>query len=160
MAAYSDIHIETTLPKPWEEEQTFHDVLYDWMSRAPWVAISAAAHLLAFFVLQAIPGDAFTGKDAKTLQAKLQQTPEEIFEEPEEEIEEEIEEEPIEEPVLTDAEITEEEETFEEEGDPDFLADSPFDSDAFNDVIGIGGGAGGKFGLRQACAEEYMHLSR
>ena len=150
MAEYSDIHIESTLPKPWEEEQTFHDILYDWMSRAPWIAISAAAHLLIFFVLQAIPWDAFSGKEAKTLQAKLQQTPEEIFEEPEEEIEEEIEEEPIEEPVLKDAEITETEDMeFEEsEGDPDFLADSPFDSDAFNDVIGIGGGAGGKFGGR------------
>ena len=143
---YADIHIESTLPKPWEEEHSFNDILYDWMGRAPWLAISAAAHLLIFFIMQAIPWEQFRAKDAKELQAKLQQTPEEIFEEPEEEIIEEIEEEPIEEPILQDAEVVED---FEEaEGDPDFLDDSPFDADAFNDVIGIGGGAGGKFGGR------------
>ena len=35
------------------------------------------------------------------------------------------------------------------EAEPGFMSDSPFDSDAFNDVIGIGGGAGGKFGGRR-----------
>jgi len=145
-AEYSDIHIESTLPKPWEEEQSFNDILYEWMSRAPWLAISAAAHLLIFFILQAIPWEQFRGKDAKELQARLEKPPEEIFEEPEEEIVEEVEEEPIEEPILQDAEVTEEEVI--EDSDPDFLSDSPFDADAFNDVIGIGGGAGGKFGGR------------
>ncbi len=151
---YSNIQIETTLPKPWEEEHSFNDVLYDWMSRAPWLAISAAAHLLVFFILMAVPWDKLSRRDEKIIEATLQQTPEEIFEEPEEEeIEEEIEEEPIEEPVLKDAEVDEvNEEVSEEfestEGDPDFLSDSPFDSDNLNDVIGIGGGAGGKFGGR------------
>lgn len=153
MTDYSNVHVETTLPKPWEQETTFNDVLYDWMGRAPWLAISAAAHLLLYFILAAIPWDAFRAEKAKVLTATIQQTPEEIFEEPEEEIEE-IEEEPLEEPVLKDAEVDDhnEEETNEDfeatEGDPDFLSDSPFDSDAFNDVIGIGGGAGGKFGGR------------
>ena len=36
---YSGIHIESSLPKVWEQETTFNDVLYDWMSRAPWLAI-------------------------------------------------------------------------------------------------------------------------
>ena len=31
--------IESSLPKPWEQEETFNDVLYDWMGRAPWLAI-------------------------------------------------------------------------------------------------------------------------
>jgi len=151
---YSHIRIETTLPKPWEEEQTFNDVLYDWMSRAPWLAISAAAHLLIFFILMAIPWDKIMGRNDAIIDASLQQPPEEQFEEPEEEIEEEIEEEPLEEPILKDAEISDhnEDDTDEEyeqsEGDPDFLSDSPFDSDAFNDIIGIGGGAGGKYGGR------------
>ena len=26
---FSDIHIESSLPKPWEEEVTFNDILYD-----------------------------------------------------------------------------------------------------------------------------------
>lgn len=151
---YSNIEIESNLPKPWEQEVTFNDHLYEWMGKAPWIAISAAAHLLAFFILQTIPWDKLNPPPDKPLQASVQQTPEEEFEEPEEIIEEEeIEEEPIEEPVLKDAEVSDhnEEETEEyesTEGDPDFLNDSPFDNDAFNDVIGIGGGAGGKFGGR------------
>ena len=149
---YTDVHIETTLPKPWEEEHSFNDVLYDWMQRAPWLAISAAAHLLVFFILMAIPWDKLSRREDRVIEAQLQQTPEEEFEEPEEEIiEEEIEEEPIEEPVLQDAEVTETEdvEDFQEaEGDPDFLSDAMND-DNFNDVIGIGGGAGGKFGRRR-----------
>ena len=60
------------------------------------------------------------------------------LEEPVEMIEAEIEEEPLEEPILLDAEGSA----------SDFLNDSPFDSDAFNDVIGVGGGVGGKFGGR------------
>ena len=44
---YQNVHIESSLPRPWEEEITFNDVLYDWMSRAPWLAISAAAHVVA-----------------------------------------------------------------------------------------------------------------
>jgi hypothetical protein len=153
MTDYSNVQIETTLPKPWEQETTFNDVLYDWMGRAPWLAISAAAHLLLYFVLAAIPWDQFGADKGTTIQATIQQTPEELFEEPEEEIEEELEEQPEEEPQLKDAEIDDqnEEETDEDfttEGDPNFLSDSPFDSDAFNDVIGIGGGAGGKFGGR------------
>jgi hypothetical protein len=152
---YAHIHIESSLPKPWEEEQTFNDVLYDWMSRAPWLMISAAAHLLIFFILMAIPWEYLQREKPPVIQAQMEAPPEEPFEEPEEEIEEEIEEEePIEEPVLKDAEISDHNETedmedfAESEGDPDFLNDSPFDSDAFNDVIGIGGGAGGKFGGR------------
>lgn len=151
---YSHVHVESTLPKPWEEEQTFNDVLYDWMSRAPWLMISAAAHLLIFFILMAIPWDYLRPEKPPEIQAGIEVPPEEPFEEPEEEIEEEIEEEePIEEPILKDAEIdeaeTEDEVDFEStEGDPDFLIDSQFESDAFNEVIGIGGGAGGKLGNR------------
>ena len=145
MADYSEFHIETTLPKPWEEEHSFNDVLYDWMGRAPWMAISAAAHLLAYFILSAIPWDEFRGDRGKKIEAKIEAPPEEIIEEPEEEIIEEIEDEPIEEPVLKDAEVIEE--TFEDT-ETDTLTDSPFEPDNFNDVIGIGGGAGGKFGGR------------
>ena len=131
---YSDIHIESTLPKPWEEETTFNDVLYDWMSRAPWLAISAAAHLLAFFILMSVPWHLLSPQEEKIINATLNQTPEEEFiEEEEVEEEEEIEEEPIEEPILKDAEISDHNETEDGwrtrvEGDPDFLSDSPFDS--------------------------------
>ena len=150
-----DIHIESSLPKSWEDEVTFNDILYDWMGRAPWLAISAVAHVMVFLLLAVIPWNIFSTEKAKDITAKLDQPIEQVFEEPEEEIEEEIEEEePLEEPVLKDAEVSDHNETDEQqdfmasEGDPDFLSDSPFDDTNLNDVIGIGGGAGGKFGGR------------
>lgn len=155
MVDYSKIHIETTLPKPWEEETTFNDVLYDWMSRAPWLAISAAAHIIALLILALVPWHLFESNKPKEIQAQLEQPVEDPFEDPPEEEPEELEEEePLEEPVIKDAEVSDHNETednqeFESsEGDPDHISDSPFDSDNTNDVIGIGGGAGGKFGGR------------
>jgi len=64
---YSNIHIESSLPKVWEQETTFNDVLYEWMSRAPWLAISAIAHLLIFLILMAIPWDLLTKKDDRSI---------------------------------------------------------------------------------------------
>ena len=155
MDDYSNIHIESTLPKSWEEETTFNDVLYDWMSRAPWLAISAAAHVIVLLILSLVPWHIFDTAEEKPIQATLEQPVEEPFEDPPEEEPEEIEEEePLEEPVLKDAEVSDHNETDDQqeyessEGDPDYLSDSPFDDKAFNDVIGIGGGAGGKFGGR------------
>jgi len=150
---YEGIQIESTLPKPWEEEVTFNDILYDWMSRAPWLMISVVAHGIIAVILMAIPWEVFDQSDAKKIQASIEQTPEEVFEEPPEEEPEPIEEEEIEEPVLKDAEISDHNEDDTDqydstEGDPDFLSDSPFDSEQFNSIIGIGGGAGGKFGNR------------
>ena len=147
---YSDIRIETTLPKSWEEEQTFNDILYDWMGRAPWLALSAAAHLVVFLIIMAIPWNLFDKPEEVEIQASIEKPPEEIFEDPPEEEEEEIiEEEIVEEPVIQDYEVeTVSEEVFETDGDPDMFADSPFDDKNFNNVIGIGGGAGGKFGGR------------
>ena len=152
---YKDVHIETTMPKAWEHEESFNDVLYDWMSRAPWLAISAAAHLVLFLIISAIPWSLFSRKPDLALQASVEQAPEEVFEDPPEEEEEEIEEEETEEePIIQDFEISDHNETdtdedFEStEGDPDLFSNSPFDDKAFNNVIGIGGGAGGKFGGR------------
>jgi len=151
---YTGVQIESSLPRPWEEETTFNDILYEWMSRAPWLAISAAAHALLILILMAIPWDLLYPEQTKEIQATLEQTPEDVWEDPPPEEPEEIEEEEIEEePVLKDAEISDHNEDITDEyesteGDPDFLSDSPFDDKAFNDVIGIGGGAGGKFGGR------------
>lgn len=36
-------------------EEGFHDALYDWMRRAPWLLLSAAAHLVVLFVAAAVP---------------------------------------------------------------------------------------------------------
>ena len=42
MQETGDFHIESSLPKPWEQEQSFNDVLYEWINKAPWLAISGA----------------------------------------------------------------------------------------------------------------------
>ncbi|MEZ6003631.1 MAG: prenyltransferase/squalene oxidase repeat-containing protein [Planctomycetota bacterium] len=153
MSEYDQIHIESHMPKVWEQEETFNDVLYDWMSRAPWLAISAGLHVVVFFILLAIPWDMFKPEKEKIIVMEIPPPPppiEEEIEEPEEEIEE-VEEV---EPVIQDFEVsdhneTESQEDFEEAlGDPDQDANSPFDSDNMNNVIGVGGGAGGKFGGR------------
>ena len=150
---YSDVQIESNLPKPWEEEETFNDVLYDWMSKAPWLLISAALHFVIGLIVAAIPWSAFDSAPEQVIEASVEQPPEEIIEEEEEEIEE-IEEETEEEPILEDFEVSDHNETdtnseFEStEGDPNQNADSPFDSKNSNSMLGIGGGAGGKMGGR------------
>ena len=59
MSAHDDIHIESHMPKVWEQEETFNDILYDWMGRAPWLAISLGLHFVAYFILLAIPWHLF-----------------------------------------------------------------------------------------------------
>jgi len=65
-------------------ERTFHDGLYDWMDRAPWLAISAAAHLLVYFLLAAIPWDQFRSDPPVVVRAEVFE-PVVPFEEPPEE---------------------------------------------------------------------------
>ena len=72
--------IESSLPKSWEQEETFNDVLYDWMSRAPWLAISAAAHLVIFLIIAAIPWNLFDTDDPTEIQTALEQPPPPEFE--------------------------------------------------------------------------------
>ena len=153
MSEHDDIHIESNMPKVWEQEETFNDVLYDWMGRAPWLAISLGLHFVAYFILLAIPWHLFQKPEETVIEATLPPPPPPP-EEPEEEPEEEIEEVEEIEPKIQDFEISDHNETdsqedFEEAlGDPDQNNNSPFDSDNMNNVIGAGGGAGGKFGGR------------
>ena len=153
MSEHDDIHIESTLPKVWEQEETFNDILYDWMGRAPWLAISLGLHFVAYFLLLAIPWHLFQKEPEKIIQSSIEQPPP-IEEEEPEEPEEEIEEEEEVDPVIQDFEVsdhteTDSQEDFEEAlGDPNDSDNSPFDSDNMNNVIGVGGGAGGKFGGR------------
>ncbi len=151
-------HARVTHYAPWEDERTFGDVLYDWMGSAPWLAISLAAHVLVYFIIAAIPWQLLRDEQAPTVAVGPAPPPVQTFEEPVEEPEEPIDTIEPEEPVLTD-EISERVETdddqpFDEaQGDPDFHSDAPFDAEAMNDVIGIGGLAGGKFGERRGGRE-------
>ena len=150
---YSDIQISSSMPKPWEEEESFNDVLYEWMSRAPWLLISGALHFVLFLIVAAIPWSVFEKTPDQNVEASIEQPPPEELEEEEEEPEEIEEEETEEEPVIEEFEVSDhnEEDTNEEyesvEGN-DSNSDSPFDSNNSNAVLGIGGGAGGKYGGR------------
>jgi hypothetical protein len=143
--------IESHILRPWEQEQTFNDVLYEWMGRAPFLAIAFAIHLFAFFILSAIPMDTSVEKTEQVIQASIPPPPEDPFEEPEEP--EEIEE--VEEVVEEEVEFTDEvvEDVVDSNDEVDLDApESPFNSDQWNDAIGLGGGAGGgggKIGRRK-----------
>jgi hypothetical protein len=146
----NDRGIATTLPRPWEVEVTFQDTLYDWMSRAPWLALSGAAHLLLFFLLMAVPWDALRREEPPVIQASIAPEPQELFEP---EIEEPPDEVEPEEPELDEPELRElvdevvpdvpayDAEAFDDAAEP-LLA--PFAPSVFeNPLIGIGGGAAG-----------------
>jgi len=149
------VSIESALPKPWEETPSFNDLLYDWMERAPWLAISAVAHVMAFLLLAVIPWHVFETTPEKIVLVQAPAAVEEVFEDPV------IEPPPVvddvetpEDPQLQNAELDEIQQTddaqdFEQAlGEPDHIADSPLQSMSLNDLIGTGGGAGGKTGGR------------
>ena len=146
--------VESSLPKPWERESNFNDVLYDWLERAPWLAISAVAHVIVVLICMAMPWETITKAKPNSVNASLEQAPEQVFEDPLEEKLDDLEEELTEEPVIQEAEVSDhhEEDTNESTeslvGDPDANSDSPFEHKFSGGEIGIGGNAGGKFGGR------------
>ncbi len=73
----------TTAPVPWAGERSFHDALYEWMERAPWLALSAAAHVLVYLVLAAIPWEQFRAAPAVVVQARIDPQPVDLVERPE-----------------------------------------------------------------------------
>ena len=73
-----------SLSEQYEREDTFGDALYDWMGRAPFLAIAFAIHLLAFFLLTAIPWSTASEDDAVALETQVVLPPEDDFDEPDE----------------------------------------------------------------------------
>jgi hypothetical protein len=147
-----EYRVETNTPRLWEQEQTFQDVMAEQLQHAPWFGLSVLIHLVVFGIFLLIPGSPRKANDDFNLTMAPPQQEEKI-EEIEEEEEKPEEEEPEEEPILKDAEISDHNEDISEEDfqsvqGEELNADSTFDKNAFNDTIGIGGGAGGKFGGR------------
>jgi hypothetical protein len=135
-------------------EDSFSSALYDWMSRAPWLAISTAAHLLLLLVLLAIPWEQLRQERATEIQVHATAPEEPPFEPPPDEPEplldrdEPVDPEllPIEDPPeIADTPVDANEPTL---GDPAFRDDSPFEAIATNAWIGIGGPPGGTKGTR------------
>lgn len=134
--------------RPWDHHQTFNDVLAEQLQRAPYLLASALLHVLVGFILASVMLLTREESETPTITASLPPPPPEVTEE--EEPPPPPPEEVVEEPVVQEAEIEEttEQEALEETGDPDFTSDAAFDSDSWNNAMGLGGGAGGKYGGR------------
>ena len=141
------IRIESHLERPWDHEESFQDIMAEQLRHAPWLAVSIVVHLIAGLILWQIPATQRHPQKAKVLQA-AQQEPEEIVDDEEDEKDEVVQEEVEPEPVLQDSEVTEMSETDDEVVSEEENQDSAFENDAFNDIVGLGGGAGGKYGGR------------
>ena len=139
----------------WQQE-SFSEALYDWMGRAPWIAISGALHLVAFLILAAIPWSIFDKPEEAVIKAHLEAPLEPEVLEPEEPVEiiepdpltEVVPEVEIDQPVQS--ELFTEEDSTTPDGDPALDSVSPLDSVNPNALVGIGPGgppgSAGRFG--------------
>jgi len=128
-----------------EAPRSFADELYDWMGRAPFLAIAFAVHLIGFLILSAIPWHTRT-EEPKLVISAIMPPPPDAFEEPEEPLEPELDEPVVDEP-LDFEDVVDDPREFDSEDENDLDAvESPFTSDQWNDAIGPGGGAGGGAG--------------
>ena len=136
---------------------SFHDQLYRWLERTPWMALSLTAHVLVFLVLASIPWHAFEETSTTVVRVKAVLEPEvdpPFDPDP-------LETDPVDEPLPMPEEVVPVEasdpwDAADTDGDPtEDVAnapafDSPFDSNnASFDEIGIGDGpSGGVYGKR------------
>ncbi len=131
----------------WEAESSFQDQLASWLERTPWLALSLIAHALGFAILFAIPWQLLRAEEPTTITAQLEQTVEDPFvEDPLPEEPEELEDVEVEEPLMQDADVDPTDEPLdraEDSGpasDLDLLSEETFDSEAFQGILGLGGG--------------------
>jgi hypothetical protein len=143
------IHVEVHEHRFWEQSQSFEDIMAEQLRHAPWLGLSILLHALIGLILLAMPVASTDRKVPVVIQTQspVEELP---IEEPPPEEEHEIEPEFEPEPVLQDSTVLDpleelQADRFEDEPEP---IDTALDLDAFNDVVGIGGGAGGKFGGR------------
>jgi hypothetical protein len=138
------------------EPESFSDTLYDWMERAPWLAISGAFHLVAFLILAAIPWSIFEQPEERVVHVGVDHVPEPEILEPEEP-EEPVEPEPLTEVVPeveldqpVQSELFTEEDSTTPDGDPTLDSVTPFVNVNPTAIVGIGPGgppgSAGRFG--------------
>ena len=147
----NETHITSSIPKPWEREETFYESMYEWMDRSPWVAISAGLHFVAYFLLLAIPWHMFEEKDEVEVHSGFEQKMEKEPDPPVPKIETidcppttvDYPLDPIELPNLVETNSDD-----QPTGEPDHTSDDPFDHPLDQNVLGPAGGAGGTIGSR------------
>ncbi len=140
--------------KAWEQDRSFHDILYEWMERAPWLAISLVGHVMFFLLLAVVPWHILEKRPDKIVHCFPVEKPEPIVEEVPDEIVEPIEvPESQDEPTLVSEDFIEN--STDDSNTPSDFPDEPalfsgekdfenLDPNLF--VLGIGGGSGSKGG--------------
>ncbi|MHC4944716.1 MAG: prenyltransferase/squalene oxidase repeat-containing protein [Planctomycetota bacterium] len=126
-----------------QHQETFQDVIREMFKKAPWFLVSIIIHAVIGLIIMNIDWRTISSDENRIIQSQYEQ--EELEPLPEEEIEDEEQEmeeieEIIEDPTVTDEEISEEE--LLEDDNPI----EEFDGKNVNDIIGVGGGAGSRFG--------------
>ena len=135
------------------EEESFQDALYDWMQRAPWLAISAAAHLVILLIIQAFPWALFDSPPEIELTTSIAKVAEPLPEPPPPEPDQIIEPDVVDEiPVIqeiptdiVDSENFSDEPSLDPPSDAGALAASPFLDMGSLGELGLGGPPGGKY---------------
>jgi hypothetical protein len=140
------IHVEAHGNPLLDHEASFQEIMAEQLRHAPWLFVSLVIHGIVFAIFYMMPGEATKPPDV--VAQMTPQKEEEIKEEEKPPEEKPKEEKPTEDPQLQDAEVTETEEVEEATEFTDTVAESAFDSNAWNTAVGLGGGAGGKFGKR------------
>jgi hypothetical protein len=141
-------------PKDWEQERSFHDLLYEWMDRAPWLAISLVGHAMFFLLLAVVPWHIFEKREEKIVHTTIGELEDPFVEDVPPEVVDPVEDiETPEDPVLIDSDVTEptmdNNDSFADfPSDPaDISGLKDFDAlESTNFELGIGGGGGSKGG--------------
>ena len=141
-------------PRDWEHDRSFHDLLYEWMGRAPWLAISLVGHAMFFLLLAVVPWHIFEKKEEKIIHTTIADVTEPVVEEdPPEELEPVEDIETPDDPVLQDSDVVEDSDDINDSFDDLPSVPAEFTSDSILDnlntlpfELGIGGGGGSKRG--------------
>jgi len=153
MNTTDDPVVARTYPRIPGEGASFDDLLYEWMGRAPWLAISFLSHALVLLLLAVIPWHLFQDTPEQVIRLAPPEVVEELFHD-----DPDVEPPPEVLPLVEDVEPTlVENPTLEarddsSEADADLANDArdpnhdPFEAMAFNDLLGVGGSAGGPGG--------------
>ncbi|MBL9078536.1 MAG: hypothetical protein JNL08_13585, partial [Planctomycetes bacterium] len=141
------IHVESNAQPVWETEVSFQDMMAEQLRHAPWLVLSAGLHVvvgLLLYVLMPAKEERKVEKKVEMAQEQVQQVEEPPPPPPPETKPEEV----VEEVVVTETQVTETEQAFDNTESEVTSKESAFDSNQWNSAVGLGGGAGGRYGGR------------
>lgn len=157
MSHYVDpqrIVVEGHISRPWNEPESFHDIMAEQLRHAPWLAVSVAFHALVILILLNIPADPRAQARSPFLHSDLAEQQPEIPEPPQEPPVDPIPPTPTD-PELQNTDVVAPDEMNRDTESEDDPALDDFDAEAFRSAdtpIGIGPGdlgiRGGRCGGR------------